>query len=167
MVFLSTGRGALQMNLEKSARYLVCIVAVLILAISHVSPAQAQWSSWDCQWSISNFAVVGGTLSARGCRQFYMSTAQWWRVWSDTYTPTSWQIYTRAYGYDRCSNGVTAGGESSSRYDGGGTYGTSGVSPIMTYMTCSGGHTYYVATTNTRWRTSTSSPEGTSGTVAV
>lgn len=165
MVLFSTSGGALPMNLKKSTRHLVSIAAILIFSVSHVPPAQAQWGSWDCQWSINNFSVVGGALSARGCRQLWMSTAQWWRVWSDTYTPTSWQIYSRAYGYDQCSSGATAGGESSSHYDMGGTYGTSGVSPTMTYMTCSGGHTYYVTTTNTRWRTSTSTPEGTSGTV--
>lgn len=164
MVLFSTSRGTLPMNLKKLACHLARIAAILIFLASHGSPAQAQWGGWECKWSITNFSVVGGTLNARGCRQLYMSTAQWWRVWSDTYTPTSWQIYTRAYGYDQCANGVTAGGESSSRYDTG-TYGTSGVSPAMTYMTCSGGHTYYVTTTNTRWRTSTSIPEGTSRTV--
>lgn len=86
-------------------RLIAAVIGVSALTLILIPSAHAQsgWSSWSCQWTVSNVPVPGGVLSGRGCAQWWTASGPpSWRIWGDTYAPYSAEIRTRIRGYDGC-----------------------------------------------------------------
>ncbi len=135
----------------------------VVMGIGLPRSASAHWTPWYCDWTITNHPVSGGSLSARGCANWWTHSELWWEIWSDTYVPYSYKIRTYAEGSDRCGANPFKVQMSSLKDVYGNTYGTSGPAKVGPYQDCTGGHDYKAYTCNWRWRYSTSSAEGKCG----
>lgn len=147
------------------AKYLAMILvsACLILLFSFAAP-MVEASDWQCQWTVVDGAVTGGTISGRGCRLVNFAN---WEVWADTYlsAPPSPQIYTRVIGYDLCAGFGWVQEMFTDHNDFNTTYGTSGNPAYGSFQDCQTGHYYRVEGWHEKWEPSTNRWEGYSGNV--
>jgi hypothetical protein len=68
-------------------RLIAAVIGVSALTLILIPGAHAQsgWSSWSCQWTVSNVPVPGGVLSGRGCAPWWTASGPpSWRIWGDT-----------------------------------------------------------------------------------
>lgn len=152
--------------MDKRLALVMLATAVLtspsLLDLSNREAAASSWGPWVCGWAISGYPVSGGTMSGRGCAQWWTGSEPWWGVWGDTYVPYSHTIRTYVQGDDRCGGGSWAAQMSKTEEVYNTDYGTSG--DTGSYLTtCTTGHYYRTYNSSSRKRYSWSSWESSNG----
>ncbi len=153
--------------MTRNSRPVLVVLILFVLFFALVSIAAAAWTPWSCKWTVVSYPVTGGTLSGRGCVQWWDGAELLWKVWGDTYTPQSYVISTRVDGYDTCDGGAHWVYQMSTGYynNYNTTYGTTGSGKQGAYQNCMSGHIYRADGSHFRKQTSSSGWEGRWGTV--
>ncbi len=141
---------------------MLLVLSVLGLFLIIVPLAEAAWTPSQCQWTVVNKPVTGGTLNGRGCLSWWDGAELLWRIWGDTYAPFSYDISTLVNGYDTCDGGAHWVFQMTSNYhdDFNASHGTSGGWKSGPYQNCTSSHTYRVEGSHFRKKTSSSGWEG-------